>query len=282
MENKKTLYFMAGLPRAGSTMLSAILNQNPRFYSGPSSPVVGGMLSLEQNFNQDELYFAYPKKQQVEDYIKNLIYYYYSDVKQPVVFDKNRSWTNRPAFIESYFGIEPKILCPVRSILDILTSFIDMHRRNPYQIGGKLNFLDDMLVKTGQPLTDENRCDTLCSPMGIVGQSAQGIREMLMSNREKQLHLIEYDDLVNDPETTMKKVYDYLGEEYYKKHDFKNLVNLHQENDAGVYGFADMHQVRKELKKVSKKPSELLPESIVTKYKNQEFWRNLETDAKVK
>ena len=157
-----------------------------------------------------------------------------------------------------------------------------MHRRNPYQIGGKLNFLDDMLVKSGQPLTDENRCDTLCGPMGIVGQSAQGIREMLMNNREKQLHLIEYDDLVNDPETTMKKVYDYLGEEYYKKHDFKNLVNLHQENDSGVYGFADMHQVRKELKKVSKKPSELLPESIVTKYKNQEFWRNLEPVIEVK
>jgi hypothetical protein len=41
-----------------------------------------------------------------------------------------------------------------------------------------------------------------------------------------------------------------------------------------------MHQVRKELKKVSKKPSELLPESIVTKYKNQEFWRNLEIKDK--
>ena len=61
-----------------------------------------------------------------------------------------------------------------------------------------------------------------------------------------------------------------------------HYVDLHQENDSGVYGFADMHQVRKELKKVSKKPSELLPESILTKYKNQEFWRNLDTVAEVK
>ena len=47
---KKTFYFMAGLPRSGSTLLSSILNQNPRFYSGPSSPVLGAMYALEANF----------------------------------------------------------------------------------------------------------------------------------------------------------------------------------------------------------------------------------------
>ena len=58
---KKQYYFMAGLPRSGSTLLSAILNQNPRFYSGPSSPVVPTMLSIEQSLSQDELFVAYPK-----------------------------------------------------------------------------------------------------------------------------------------------------------------------------------------------------------------------------
>ena len=46
----KTFYFMAGLPRSGSTLLSSILNQNPRFYSGPSSPVLGAMFAVEQDF----------------------------------------------------------------------------------------------------------------------------------------------------------------------------------------------------------------------------------------
>ena len=40
MTTEKTFYFMTGLPRSGSTLLSSILNQNPKFYSGPSSPVV--------------------------------------------------------------------------------------------------------------------------------------------------------------------------------------------------------------------------------------------------
>ena len=32
MRNAKTYYFMSRLPRSGSTLLSALLNQNPRFY----------------------------------------------------------------------------------------------------------------------------------------------------------------------------------------------------------------------------------------------------------
>jgi len=49
----KTFYFMAGLPRSGSTLLSSILNQNPRFYSGPSSPVLGAMYAVEENFTNN-------------------------------------------------------------------------------------------------------------------------------------------------------------------------------------------------------------------------------------
>jgi len=33
------LHFISGLPRSGSTLLSAILRQNPRFYAGMTSPV---------------------------------------------------------------------------------------------------------------------------------------------------------------------------------------------------------------------------------------------------
>jgi len=35
----KTFHFISGLPRSGSTLLSAILRQNPRFYAGMTSPV---------------------------------------------------------------------------------------------------------------------------------------------------------------------------------------------------------------------------------------------------
>jgi sulfotransferase len=34
-----TIHFISGLPRAGSTLLSAILPQNPRFRAGMTGPV---------------------------------------------------------------------------------------------------------------------------------------------------------------------------------------------------------------------------------------------------
>ena len=69
----KTFYFMAGLPRAGSTLLSTLLNQNPRIYSGPSSPVLGAMYTAHDNFKSNELYTGYPKPNQVNEIIGSVI-----------------------------------------------------------------------------------------------------------------------------------------------------------------------------------------------------------------
>ena len=52
----KKYYFMSGLPRSGSTLLSTLLNQNPEIYSGPSSPVLGIMVGVHENFLSNELY----------------------------------------------------------------------------------------------------------------------------------------------------------------------------------------------------------------------------------
>jgi sulfotransferase len=271
---QKTYYFMSGLPRSGSTMLSAILNQNPRFYSGPSSPVTSIMLVLENALSQDELFLAYPKRQQAGELVANVIKHYYSDVNKPVIFDKNRSWVNRLHYIPGYFGLEPKVLIPVRNINEILTSFISMHRRNGFEINGRVNFLDEMLIKSNIPLTDDNRCKWLLGNNGVVGQSYEGIRQALFEGRQNQLHFIEYDDLILNPKETMEKVYDFLEEDYFE-HDFETLKNINQENDAEVYGFSDMHDVREKVEKTSSDPKEILSEEILKMCENAEFWRDL-------
>lgn len=272
---QKAYYFMAGLPRSGSTLLSAILNQNPRIHSGPSSPVTSIMLALEDTIANDELFRAYPKPAQAAEIISNVIKHYYSDVDKPVIIDKNRSWVNRMHYIPGYFGIEPKIICPVRNVDEILASFIAMHKRNPFDANGRINFIDEMLVKTNTPLTDDNRCEFLASPNGILGQSVAGIRQALMEGRQRQIHFVEYDDLINHPQETMRKLYDFLGEEYFE-HDFTNIVNQHKEDDAQVYGLADMHDVRATLEKQSVSPESILSPAILERCAGSEFWRNLE------
>lgn len=271
--NEKTYYFISGLPRSGSTMLSAILNQNPRFYSGPSSPVTKLILLLENQLLNDELFLAYPKKNQTDRLIADIIYHYYSDVQKPVIFDKNRSWVERLHHISGYIGIEPKIICPVRNISEILASFIAMHRRNPYQINGKINFIDEMLIKNDLLLTDNNRCQYLLSNDGIIGQSYGAIKQVVIEGKQKNLHFVEYDDIINNPEETLRQLYGFLDEEYYDNHDYCNLINIHRENDALVYGFSDMHEVRKEIKKTSINPTDILSDEIIKACEGAEFWR---------
>lgn len=271
----KTFYFMAGLPRSGSTLLSSILNQNPRFYSGPSSPVVSTMLMLEQGFSNDELFIGYPKLDQAKEIISSVLPQYYSDVSKPVIFDKNRSWTIRMEYVQGYFGISPKVICPVRGTAEILTSFISMIHRNPMSVNGKINFIDEQLVKLNIPLTDDNRCEFLASPDGILGQSVEGIRKALMEGYDSSIHFVEYQDLVNSPEKTMSKIYEFLGEEEFE-HNFNNLKNANRENDENVYGFSDMHEVRSKLKSTSSRPEDVLSENILEKCKNTEFWRVLD------
>ena len=270
---QKTYYFMAGLPRSGSTVLSSILNQNPRFYSGPSSPIIPLMYSIEHQIENDELYHSYPKPEQIHTIIKNIINQFYGDITKPVVIDKNRAWPGRVPYIEQYIGQQAKIICPVRDIDEILTSMITMIRRNPYKEGNsRINFIDEQLVKLNIPLNDYNRCQYIAGPGGILGQSLNIIIECFKQGFGDRLHFIEYKDLVTNPEKTLKRMYKFLGEEYYE-HTFDNLQNSNRERDMMTYGLEDMHEVHKELKVIAPNPREVLSEDILNMCKGMDFWR---------
>ena len=270
---QKNYFFMAGLPRAGSTLLSSILNQNPRIYSGPSSPVLSTMFVIENHLLQDELFHGYPKPEQGHAIISNIINQFYGDVKKPVVVDKNRAWVARVPYIEQYIGQRAKIICPVRDIDEILTSMITMIRRNPYKEGQpRINFIDEQLVKLNIPINDENRCEYIAGPDGILGQSLNAILEGLNQGYSNRFHFVEYKDLVNNPKETMKKLYEFMGEEPFE-HQFTNLKNQNREGDVNTYGLTDMHEVRPVLKSTSKDPKKVLSKEILDRCDGMDFWR---------
>lgn len=269
----KTFYYMAGLPRSGSTVLSSILNQNPRFYSGPSSPVLPLMYALDKNIKNNELFRNYPKPQQGKNIISSVIHNFYTDVESPIVIDKNRGWTNNIPFIQHYIGKDVKIICPVRDIDEILTSMIMMIRRNPYKEGqGKINFIDEMLIKKNILLNDYNRCKVVAAPDGVLGQSLKSISLVLKGGFGDCIHFVEYKDLIGNPEETLFKLYEFLGEEYYQ-HTFDNIENKIEQNDLNTYGLADMHQVHSKLESTAPHPSKILPKEILSYCIGKDFWR---------
>ena len=277
----KKFYFMAGLPRAGSTLLSTLLNQNPRFYSGPSSPVLGAMYALHDNFqNSNELYTGYPKPERVNEIVGSLIKHWYSDVEEEVIIDKNRAWTARVPFIEGYIREEAKIIVPVRRVDEVLASILTMVHRNPFVEGQpRINFVDEQLVKYNIPINDENRCTFLLNSSGIVYESLNAIKMGVDEGHGDKFLFVDYNDLVNNPQEELNDIYKFLGEEPFE-HTFDGLSNEHREDDLTTYGLSDMHEVHSKLEKTSPDPSTVLPESIIKLYndnkKNLEFWNDSE------
>lgn len=265
---------MAGLPRSGSTVLGSILNQNPRFYVSPSSPVLSTMYAVEDHLKRDELFNGYPKPVQANQIISSIPHQFYSDIQKPVVIDKNRAWTARVPYIEGYIGEQKaKIICPVRDIDEILTSMIMMIRRNPYQEGqARINFIDEQLVKLNIPISDDSRCEYIAGPQGILGQSLNAIAEGIKQGFSDRLHFVEYQDLISSPQETINKIYEFLEEEIFE-HTFTNLENKSRENDLATYGLGDMHEVRSELSSTAPSPSNVLSSYVLQKCNNMDIWR---------
>ena len=272
----KQFYFMAGLPRAGSTLLSTLLNQNPRFHSGPSSPVLPTMFNIHNDFLNNELYVGYPKPDQANEIVGSVIKHWYSDIEEEVIFDKNRAWTARVPFIEGYIKQEAKIIVPVRRVDEILASMLSMIHRNPFQEGQpRINFVDEILVKSNIPINDENRCTHLLNQGGILYESLNATKLGVDEGHRDKFHFVDYNDLIRNPQGELNDIYEFLGEEPFE-HTFDSLSNQHRENDLETYGLDDMHEVHSKLEKTSPDPSTILPDSIVELYNNNkktlEFW----------
>ncbi|MGC2777569.1 MAG: sulfotransferase, partial [Bradyrhizobium sp.] len=114
------IHFISGLPRAGSTLLSAILRQNPRFRAGMTGPVgslVDAMLRSMSMSNETSIFITDAQRKAL---LEGIFSSYYADVpKGDVVFDTNRNWCTRLPLLTELFP-RAKVICCVRDVPWIL------------------------------------------------------------------------------------------------------------------------------------------------------------------
>ena len=261
----KTYYFDSGLPRSGSTLLTALLNQNPQIHAGTLSPVFEVMYYTNDRL-QGEQAQAFPKPQIFKKMVGDVIDTYYSDVEEPIVVDKCRAWAAHIDLIKQYITPEPKILCTVRHPLEILASFIELINNSR-----SVSFIDKALLQQGMFITNDTRCEFMMNPGGIVWESMNALATAFRQNQTQHIHFIQYDDLVNNPKRVMQGIHSFLRMKPYE-YDFENVENKYREKDSEVYGLPTMHEVRKKVEKTSRHYSEVLSEAVINKYKNMDFW----------
>lgn len=269
----KKFFFMAGLPRSGSTLISSILNQNSDIHASANSPMCGMMFNLERSIVASEQYRAYPKPHVMPNTICGLLDAYYSDIDKPYIIDKSREWS-----IQENFGVllrnldyEPRIIMPVRNIHSILASFIMLQLKNPesqsfidqeIQMRQEFNFYRDV---------NDIRCDHLMRPKGLIDNCLYGIAFAMLPENRKYFHFVEYDELIVNPKLQIKLIYDFLGIKDFD-HNFNNIINTVKEDDR-VYGLKGMHDIRLKIEYDSIDPKSILSPYIYNKYAGLEFWR---------
>jgi len=262
----KTIHFVAGLPRSGSTLLCNILNQNPEFTATATSGILEIILALRNQWENVNTFQAAPNKEGKDNVISGILYNYYKLEDERVIFDKSRGW---PAYIELAEFIlnkQIKMLVPVRNITDVLASFEMLYRKNAHNWQfpqEKTDFAEFQTV--------EGRASIFMKNSQPVGIAYNRIRDALARGYEDRMHFVEFEALTTQPETTMREIYEFLEEPLFK-HNFDHVKQTTSENDD-VHGIPGLHTIRNKVEAVPKIAEDVLGKVTFDKYADAQFWR---------
>ena len=263
----KRIHFVSGLPRSGSTLLSAILNQNPQFLAPPASVLCESLFKMHTEFRELEQYRQYPTQSRFDVALRSFGNAFYSLDSEPVIFDKSRSWARLVGLASAAFdNPQPKVIACVMSADEIVASFLRLIRKNL-----KTNFIDMELKKRRMDVNDLNRCRLL-----LIKDDSSPMSNPLVSlaigleHTPQNIHLVEYQDLVKDPRETMRRIYDFVGEEWYE-HDFTSIQGTKDKAGRDL-GLKEIHDVRSTMSPSTTDVSRI-PKEFLKELEGMNFWR---------
>ncbi len=260
MAGMQDMHFIAGLPRSGSTLLSAILRQNPAAHALMSSPLEHIVSTATAAMSGQNYFYHFLSDEQRERIVRGIFESYYADIPQQWIFDTNRNWTAKMPAIMRLFP-QAKVICCVRDLVSIVNSFEHLVMKNPFEIS-RLYGWDPKLNVYG-------RYERLIAGDGTVGRAMNALKEAYYGSYASSLIVIEYDTLVRAPQETIASIYSSLGMPAFT-HDFNNLAYEASEFDSYL-GLRDMHTVRKTISP-EQKPI-ILPTDLVERLRGAEFWK---------
>ncbi|MDD4905242.1 MAG: sulfotransferase [Methylobacter tundripaludum] len=256
-------HFISGLPRSGSTLLAAILRQNPRFHAGMSSPV-GALFSgflgqVSAGSEWGPVVNTEQRRRLLRGFFDN---YYAEQADKGVVFDTNRMWCAKlPAILDLF--PEAKVIACVRNVAWIMDSIERLYRANPYE--NTLLFNDDV-----ERNTVYSRVDTLAQRNRLVGFSWSALKEAFYGEQAASLLVVDYELLAQAPNKVLPLIYSFLGEEPFE-HDYTQVEYDAPEFDNNL-GLAGLHRIRPQVS--LERRATVLPPDLFEQYANMSFWQD--------
>ena len=257
----KKYYFLTGIPRAGNTILSCILNQNKDISVTGNSVLPEIFYNLEQTRKNNEAYLNYPDEASYNCMLSNILKSYYSEWNSSYIIDRS-SWGTPYNYdlLQKYCPNEIKIVCLVRNVEEVFSSFIDWSNNN------QKNYIN----KNTNNGTIEDKFRFLFNPNGQLIRSLASVKNLMLNHKEN-IVVIDYNDLVKDTNKQINMIYEFLDIPKFN-HNF-NYVKQTLKYDDTIVG-KNLHKIR--VNGIKKRKYQVdIPSEILDRCREFNFWKQI-------
>ncbi|WP_319533613.1 sulfotransferase [uncultured Cohaesibacter sp.] len=263
MPTPKKYHFISGLPRSGSTLLSALLRQNPRFHADMTTPVSRMMIGLRDQMCEPRENAKLISDAQRRRLLLSVLDNFYSpeDYPQEIIFDTSRQWCAMMPLLNEFYP-QSKVIACVRDLGWVVDSIERIAGRPTLTTSGIFGFKAEGTVY--------DRVDFLAKGSGMVGYAYNAVKEAFFGSEPGQLMLLRYESLTSDPQRVMRAVYDFIGEPLFE-HDFENITFDAVSFDQTL-GTPGLHHVREKVEAIPRQT--VLPPDAFHRFDNDAFWND--------
>ena len=244
------IIFLCGIPRAGNTLFSSIINQNKNIKVTANS-ILPEILYYLCGLKNKDVFQNFPDHQSLNNVIETIIGSYYKDWKAEVIIDRAPWGTPDNLNIIKQLIKKPKFIILIRPVIECIASF------------AKLQIDNGIYTKENIHLYVEE----LMSTEGITGKNIWSIKNLIKEKEDYKI--FSYDDLVNNTDRFLKDLSAFIG---FK---IKHYNELKQFNVNDVYyqdGIENLHKIRiDQIKRQKYDIRDYLPEDIIEKYSDYEI-----------
>lgn len=222
------MFFISGIQRSGSNLLSSILCQNKEIHIEGKSALLQLMWDAEKSCMGDSRPFllANKKGKFIHSYISSIPNIYYENCKRNIVLDKNPHWIDENNFhlIQKYISNNPKIIVLTRKTEEVIASMINVYKKNNLVLSE-----EEFFINSG----------ALIDQVSAIHWAKTNLKEYCL--------FIDYEEILQNASGVVEKISLFLS---LKKFDYiyENIRAYAIENDE-FYGINGLHHVRPQIKK---------------------------------
>jgi sulfotransferase len=224
--------------------------------SGPLPDILTGLIRSMSHVYDGSIFISDAQRKRI---LRGLFEAYYADLAgDKIIFDTGRAWSALlPALVEMF--PDTRVICCVRNPAWILDSIERHVQRNPFLTQRMFSFDSKGNVYT--------RVEALTGKDGFVKRSLAGLRQAWFGELASRLIAVRYDSLTENPEETIGRLYEAIGEPGHA-HDFSHVEYDEPQYDFNM-GLPDFHRVSGPVR-INKRETILPPD--IFKQHDECFW----------